>query len=76
MSKMIFLIFISVLIQLPAGGAAEETFDKRAGEFPKAALRKIMQKCVDICIDLDPVYNDNCQAGCYQKVFSNDYFWA
>ena len=35
-----------------------------------------MQKCCDKCIELDPVFNDKCQAGCYQKVFSNDYFWA
>ena len=71
-----FLIFMSVFMLSPTVGAEKDTFHKRAGEFPKAALRKIMQKCVDICIDLDPVYNDNCQAGCYQKVFSNDYFWA
>ena len=35
-----------------------------------------MKNCCDKCIELDPVYNDKCQAGCYQKVFSNDYFWA
>ena len=35
-----------------------------------------MKSCCDKCIELDPVYNDKCQAGCYQKVFSNDYFWA
>ena len=35
-----------------------------------------MQKCCDECIAMDPVFNDKCQAGCYQKVFSNDYFWA
>ena len=74
MSKMNFIIFISVFML--SVGAEKNTVDKRSGEFPKAALRKIMQKCVDICIDLDPVQNDNCQAGCYQKVFSNDYFWA
>ena len=46
------------------------------GEYPKDSLKGMMQKCCDKCIELDPVFNDKCQAGCYQKVFSSDYFWA
>jgi len=97
MSKMNFIIFMSVLILSHGIGTADKRAGKcfenfrtqswvvlkilkyfwtNKGEYPKDALRKIMQKCVDICIGLDPVYNDTCQAGCYQKVFSSDYFWA
>ena len=46
------------------------------GEYPKAALAALIKECVNKCIELDPVDHDNCQAGCYQKVFSSDYFWA